>query len=87
MTKSQKCQVVVAVDGSRYWYNDDGLLHRDHGPAVEYTDGDKVYLQKGFFVRDEIHSNSKHKFKLPGPHYAKDCAREVELWYIRRGLL
>ena len=29
------------------WYNDNGILHRDNGPAVENINGDKVWYQNG----------------------------------------
>ena len=36
----------VHTDGTKCWYNEEGLLHREDGPAVEYVDGDKEYWYK-----------------------------------------
>lgn len=35
-----KQRVVVDRHGSRLYYNHDGVLHRENGPAIEWADGD-----------------------------------------------
>jgi len=37
--------------GNRYWYNDDGYLHRNNGPAVEWNSGSKTYAKDGRIIR------------------------------------
>lgn len=46
-----KYRVVVGSDGSRRYYNNLGQLHRDDGPAVEYTDGARLWYQSGVLHR------------------------------------
>lgn len=33
-------------DGTKKWFQDD-ILHRDEGPAVEYSNGDKSFYLNG----------------------------------------
>ena len=33
--------------GTNYWYNEVGELHREDGPAVEYSDGDHLWWLNG----------------------------------------
>ena len=40
-------RIEIGEDGSRRYYNTDGQLHRDDGPAVERSNGDKVWYQNG----------------------------------------
>ena len=37
-------------DGSRFWYNDDGLLHREDGPAVEGNNGYRGWYENGDLI-------------------------------------
>jgi len=37
--------------GARFWVNDDGELHRVHGPAVESDDGAKEWCLYGMKTR------------------------------------
>ena len=43
----------VTVDdcGTRRYYNAAGELHREHGPAVEYSTGGRVWYQNGLLHR------------------------------------
>jgi hypothetical protein len=43
MSKSFKRE----LPGKTEWYNEQGLLHREDGPAVEYVDGDKTWWVNG----------------------------------------
>jgi hypothetical protein len=40
------------VDGCKEWYKD-GKLHREGGPACEYSNGDKVWYKEGVRHREE----------------------------------
>lgn len=42
----------VDRDGTRYWY-EDGLLHRENGPAVEWADGSKEWWFHGELHRKD----------------------------------
>ena len=46
-----KYRIVVDEKGTRRYYNRDDRLHRTNGPAVEYTDGTKRWLQDGQYHR------------------------------------
>ena len=66
----QKVYVYVYVfGGTRYnvrlWLDEDNLLHRDDGPAVEWPDGDKAYFIHGKFIRKDVQSSSGFSFR---PH-------------------
>jgi len=39
--------------GNRYWYNQNGLLHREDGPAVEWIDGTKEWYRNGLLHRED----------------------------------
>lgn len=46
------------IYGHRYWYRKDtigsrAVPHREDGPAVEYDNGEKVWLENGLEVRAE----------------------------------
>ena len=38
--------LIIDYVGTKRWYNDD-LLHREDGPALEYTDGSKQWFING----------------------------------------
>jgi hypothetical protein len=48
-------EVIVQDDGDKEWYLN-GKLHREDGPAVEYSSGTKVWYLNGFRVTKEQHS-------------------------------
>lgn len=37
----------IVNNGIKYWYNKDGKLHRENGPAIEYPNGDKEWYKDG----------------------------------------
>jgi hypothetical protein len=43
----------IDEDGDTFWYNFDGELHRDDGPAVIRANGDKWWCQHGKLHRDD----------------------------------
>ena len=46
-----KYRIEVDQFGTRRYYNSAGQLHRTDGPAVEYSNGDRVWYQNGFLHR------------------------------------
>ena len=46
-----KYRIVVDEKGTRRYYNKDNRLHRTNGPAVEYADGTKRWLQNDQYHR------------------------------------
>jgi len=53
--------------GDKYWFTENGLLHRDDGPAVEYANGDKQWYVNGF----------RHRENAPAVEYISGAKR----WY------
>ncbi len=44
---------MVNDDGTKFWYNKDGELHRDNDrPAIEYISGSKSWYKNGEWHRD-----------------------------------
>jgi len=43
----------INSDGIRFWKNADGKLHREDGPAIEYTDGSKSWYLNGELHRED----------------------------------
>ena len=39
--------------GNIYWHNEDGQLHREDGPAIEYADGSKFWYLNGELHRED----------------------------------
>ena len=59
-----KYRIVVECFGTRRYYSSDNQLHRDEGPAVEYTNGTKYWYQNGLPHRIDgpaIEYKSGHK--------------------------
>jgi len=40
-------------DSAKYWHNQQGQLHREDGPAVEYANGNKYWYQHGKKHRED----------------------------------
>jgi hypothetical protein len=67
MKKEQVYKVVVVNNPSVYptgrteWYNESGILHREDGPAVEFSNGEKRWYINGKLHRTDgpalIHEN------------------------------
>ena len=49
----KKYYVTVDDAGSTYWHKDARctILHRENGPAIEYSNGDRVWYQVGLLHR------------------------------------
>ena len=60
-------EVHVYSDDAKYWYQN-GNLHREDGPAIEYADGGKEWYQNDLLHRDD------------GP--AVEGADGTKKWYI-----
>jgi hypothetical protein len=61
-------KVKVAGNGTKRWFNEDGLRHRIDGPAYEGSDGLKMW-----YVNGKIH-------RLDGP--AIEFAHGGKFWFI-----
>lgn len=59
--------IILEIDesGNRFWYNEDGDFHREDGPAVERSNGNKEWWINGRRHRDdgpavEFSNGTKH---------------------------
>jgi len=59
--------------GTKAWYNTQGQLHREDGPAIEFTRGDKYWAINGWWHRED------------GP--AWEGADGTKEWYIKAELI
>jgi len=60
--------VKVDTERTRWWYNENNLLHRTDGPAVEYADGTKLWYLHG------------KRHRTDGP--AVEFANGTRYWYL-----
>ena len=60
----------VKIDdyGNTFWYNEKGKLHRENGPAIEWSGGSKRW-----YINDKLHRED-------GP--AVECASGYKCWYL-----
>ena len=63
-----KYRIEVDVFGTRKYHNSTGQLHRTDGPAIEYPDGAKFWVQNG------------QRHRIDGP--AIEWRNGVRFWYI-----
>ena len=61
-----KYNIIKYANNTRYYL--DGLLHREDGPAIEWTDGTKEWYKNGLLHRED------------GP--AKQCTNGYKSWYF-----
>ena len=47
-----KIECFETVNGDKFWYQN-GKLHREDGPAIEYANGDKSWYQNGKMHRTD----------------------------------
>lgn len=63
-------KVTVNDYGTIKWYNEEGKLHREDGPAVEYSYGTKYWYQNGKLHREDgpaiEHSNGVKEWFFNG---------------------
>ena len=59
---------IVDEDGTTRYYNDEGQLHKEDGPAIEFLNGAKYWYINGQYHRED------------GP--ACECANGDKYWYI-----
>ncbi len=59
-------KVEVNTDGDCYWYNEKDQLHREDGPAVEYSDGPKTWWLDGVQITEEEHKKRTSKATCSG---------------------
>lgn len=48
-----KYYVDVNMYGDKLWYNEDGVLHREDGPAIIYFSGTRFFWLKGLWITED----------------------------------
>ena len=62
----------IDEDGNKFWYNEQGKLHRVDGPAIKWWNGDKEWYLNG------------QKHRLDGP--AIEYSYGTKFWYLNNQL-
>ena len=84
-------KVIVDDQNTIRWYNEQGKLHCEHGPAVEFTNGDKYWFQNGQYHCEhgpafEYANGDKCWYQNGKPHRLDGPAAEYvdgdKHWYI-----
>ena len=82
--------VKVHDDGDKAWYLN-GVLHREDGPAIEYTNGTKAWYLNGKLHREDgpacEYSNGDKYWYLNGKLHRVDgpaceCTSGYKSWYL-----
>ena len=84
-------KVIIDNEGTTNWYNSKDRLHREDGPAVEFTNGHKYWYKDGVQHRTdgpaiEYVNGSKHwyvegkRHRLGGP--AVESLNGYKSWFI-----
>jgi len=64
---------LVIEEGTRRWYQN-GFLHREDGPALEYVGGDRFWYQNGELHREDApaieYSNGAYSWHLNNRRYS-----------------
>jgi len=67
---------VIDEYGNKYWYDSDGGLHREDGPAVEWAEGSKYWLKHDEYHREDgpaVEDSSGYKYYyLEGVRYTEE---------------
>ena len=59
-----KSKLAIYENGAKKWRLPNGNLHREHGPAVEYTNGDKWWYLNGINYTEKEHKYKTRSKKL-----------------------
>lgn len=82
--KKDKSIFVIDSGGIKRWYDKNKHYHRENGPALEYTNGDKFWFKNGRLHREngpavEYANGSKYWYlddiQLSEEEYNKEIAR------------
>jgi hypothetical protein len=72
--------------GDKRYYNSKGRKHRVDGPAVEYTDGTKIWYLNGRLHRIDgpagVWSDGDKFWFLKGRRYTKSCHNRLCLFSV-----
>ena len=69
---------VITKFGSKWWYDSDGKLHREDGPAIEWAYGSNAWYKHDKLHREDgpaIEADQHKEYWLEGMYYT-----EKEYW-------
>ena len=66
----------IDEDGNKFWYNEQGKLHRVDGPAIKWWNGDKAWWSHGKLHREDgpavEHVDGSKFWYLNGKRYTEE---------------
>jgi hypothetical protein len=69
-------RVTINDKGTTIWYNEDGVYHRNDGPAIKDADGAKFWYQNGKCHRIDgpaaIYTDGRKKWYIEGLKYTEE---------------
>ena len=76
-----KYRVEVDENDTRWYYNNAGQLHRTDGPAIEYPNGAKFWVQNGMLHRTNgpavVYTNNELQWWIHGEHMSEARFKQV----------
>lgn len=73
---------IVDEFGTKKWTNEIGLLHREDGPAIEYTSGSRSWYKNGLLHREDgpaiEHVDGTKEYWSNGKKYTKDFTEIIK---------
>ena len=76
-----KYHIEVDVFGTRKYHNSAGQLHRTDGPAIEYPNGAKFWVQNGMLHRTNgpavVYTNNELQWWIHGEHMSEARFKQV----------
>ena len=61
---------------NKYWKNKEGQYHREDGPAIEYSNGTRIWFKNGLKHREDgpaiVWEDWTHRYYLNGICYTKE---------------
>ncbi len=67
-TQTPESTMTMSKNGDKHWYNASGLSHREDGPAIESTEGFKIW-----YINGKLHRTDGPTVEYPNGYKA---------WYI-----
>ena len=67
---------VIDLDGNKFWYNEQGKLHRVDGPAIKWWNGYKAWWSHGKLHREDgpaiEYANGDREWYLNDKEYTEE---------------
>lgn len=74
-------------DGTKYWVNSRGIVHRVNGPSITYGEFQEYYID-GILHRLDgpaiIYSNGSNEWWFYGERLSREKEKLLNIWYEKR---